>query len=87
MAPTVALAGRMAVLFALCVALPRLLALQPGTHALAFIGLLRLRLPRRGLFTTRPAAESGSGGGRSGSGSGAGGSGDSGLLAAVRSLL
>ena len=84
-----ALAGALSAFAALSAALatPALLGLPPGTSALAFVGLLRLRLPRGGVRGGPLAAEGGSSGsGSGGSGSGAGGSGDSGLLAAVRSI-
>ena len=80
-----ALAGALSAFAALVAALATqaLPGLPPGAPALAFAGLLRLRLPQGGLRGGPLAAEGGSGGSGSG-GSGAGGSGDSGLLAAVR---
>ena len=76
-----ALAGALSAFAALNAALATP-ALPGGTPALAFAGLLRLRLPQGTVRGGPLAAEGGSGSG--GGGSGAGGSGDSGLLAAVR---
>lgn len=83
LARALALAGALSAFAA--ASTPALPGLPPGAPALAFAGLLRLRLPQRGMRGGPLAAEGGSGSGGSGSGSGAGGSGDSGLLAAVRS--
>jgi hypothetical protein len=64
--PGLTLAGGLAVLAALYAVLPPFPGMPPGAPALAFAGALRLRLPQRGLQSSKPAAEGASGEGGAG---------------------